>query len=185
MAGKFTNNMLKVMDILSRNWYTTYSGIAFSYKAYNGSTPQIGPSDRTSVRDIFGMIAEAMNKMTTSYTAPFDPSFGYNLACTFLGYGSGDTEPTADDYNLESVISTLTGSGATQVITATGKQYTQVVTNETADTITVKEIGLYALFWSAEIPGLRPALLYREVLDAPVTLQPGQTNTFTVELVLI
>ena len=185
MAGKFTKNMVKIMDLLFRNWYTTYSSISFSYKAYNGSTPQIGPSDQTAVRDIFANVAQAMNNMSSNYTAPFEPSFNYNVGCTFMGYGSGDTEPTADDYNLESVISTLTASGATQGITATGKQYTQVITNETANTITVKEIGLYALFYSASIPGLRPALLYREVLDTPVTLQPGQTDTFTVEITLL
>lgn len=103
--------------------------------------------------------------------------------------GSGDTAPTIDDYAMDSVLSNLTliteiskGYGATNSETedygdpiATN---TATYRNDTNANIEVKEIGLiFKDTWYN-----RWFLIYREVLDTPVIIEPNHTKSFSVTI---
>lgn len=187
MAGVFTKNMTNTMNVLLCDWYEKFNRLSFSYKDWEGTEKTItgtSPVMRLSCE----YTANAFDSMTTQLVPETPSGWDYNTGITFLSYGSGTTEPTADDYTLESPISTLTGSSATCGKTASGKQYTQVVTNETNEDVTITELGLFVLVHIAynEASAMKSSImLYHEVLDTPVTLAPGQTATFTVELTFV
>lgn len=187
MAGKFTKNMANTMNVLLCDWYEQFSSLSFSYKDWEGTEKTISGND-TMTRLAYEYTARAFNSMTTRLVPETPSGWDYSTGITFLSYGSGTTEPTADDYTLESPISTLTGSSATCGKTASGKQYTQVVTNETNEDVTITELGLFVLVnatYNYATVMNSSIMLYREVLDAPVTLEPGQTATFTAELTFV
>lgn len=103
-----------------------------------------------------------------------------------VAVGTGSAEPTLNDYNLESPVShtDMPVSSSSFGVTANyTKQFTYVMQNATDAAITVSELGLF-LRSSAITTGLTKlcCLLGREVLDTPVTVQPGQTATFTYEI---
>lgn len=187
MAGIFTKNMVNITNMLLSDWYTQFTSLSFSYKDWEGTEKTITGNVNTT-RDSCEFTARAFDTMTT-WTVPMTPSgWDYTTGITFLAYGDGTTEPTADDYTLTNYIDDLTCSSATCGKTATGKQYTQVVTNETNDDIEISEIALFALVYvnNTQPSAMKSAImLYREVLDTPVTLEPGQTATFTVELTFV
>lgn len=187
MAGVFTKNMSSLMNVLLCDWYTQFTSLSFSYKDWEGTEKTITGNNNVT-RDSCEYTAKAFDTMTTQLVPQTPIGWGYSTGITFLSYGSGTTDPTTDDYTLESPISTLTGSSASCGKTASGKQYTQVVTNETNEDITITELGLFVLVHINSISELAmrsSVMLYREVLDTPVTLEPGQTATFTVELTFV
>ena len=185
MAGVFTKNMINVMDVLLQDWYTGYGSIRFSFTNWLGAeiTRQ---TSATTMQRCYKMLAQSFNNMSPVIVPP-STSTG-DTGYTFLAFGSGTTEPTADDYTLESPISTLTASSVTCGKTTTGKQYTQVITNGTSEAIDISE---FALLTYVGVDGSgsetihSSIMLYREVLDTPVTLEPGQTATFTAELTFV
>lgn len=186
MAGKFTKNMASVMDVLLRDWNADSSGIRFSFTDWQGNviTRQ---SDASTMRTSYEMLAQSFNQMGT-ITVPTSSGSFDNLGFTFLAFGSGTSEPTDDDYMVTSLISTLTVSSATCGKTVNGKQYTAVVTNGTTDSIDISEFALFTRVnvAASSLEALQTSImLYREVLDTPVTLEPGQTATFTVELTFV
>lgn len=105
---------------------------------------------------------------------------------SFIAVGSGSTEATKDDYTLESPITSLTVSSYTFGATAEGVQYTSVMTNPTDSDVVIREIGIFEKMNinSAYLPA-HCCMWGREVLDTPITLEPGQTATFTAELTFV
>lgn len=106
---------------------------------------------------------------------------------TYLYVGNGNTAPTADDYCLESKISTLTlvqESKTHQAANATinyGEAITSdvaVYQNNTSADITVNEIGLFFKdTWYN-----RYFMIAREVLDSPVIIEPNKSYSFSVTI---
>lgn len=187
MAGKFTNNMVNILNLLTKNWNTNYASLRFNYKDYLGVSKTVASSYQQTAT-AFGYIAGGLTTAAVNTTTPTVPSSG-TIGCWYMCFGSGDTDPTEDDYTLDELISTLTWSSSTAGQTVRGKQYTTVITNSTNIDIVIKEFALFETVYMGDLQegvGMKGAMmLYREVLDTPVTIQPGQTNTFTVELVLI
>ena len=110
---------------------------------------------------------------------------GEENTCTLV-VGTGITKDKSTDYTMEYVIQE---TSILQVVSQTSSiYYTQLadslgtvsrtVKNISDTPITITEIGLYVRgnfdynLW----------LLYREVLDTFVTLQPGKKYTFTIDL---
>jgi hypothetical protein len=187
VAGVFTKNMSSLMNVLLCDWYTQYTGMSFSYTDWEGTEKTItGNIDTT--RESCEYTAKAFDTMTTR-TVPATPrGWDYSTGIAFLSYGSGTTDPTTDDYTLTDYIDNLTCSSGTCGKTANGKQYTQVVTNETNEDITITELGLFVLVhvnYSQPSAMKSSVMLYHEVLDTPITLEPGQTATFTAELTFV
>lgn len=102
-----------------------------------------------------------------------------------LAVGAGETAENVADYNLASII---TSSSILNVVAQSSVIYSnsynsslgtvaRTVQNIADDSLTIREIGLIA-----RNPENQSVLLYREVLDTPVTLQPGKKYTFTIDL---
>lgn len=110
-------------------------------------------------------------------------ALGYLGRTDCIPLGSGDTAPVESDYALETPLS---GYNVLSVVeekpvwdTTTGVVSNTVkmtVQNRNAEAITVREWGIQRVdgslsFWS---------LLYRAVLDSPVTIQPTQSAMLTL-----
>ena len=110
-------------------------------------------------------------------------------------FGQSDTTPTAADYNLgdpvmsnltyvSAVASDLTWSGSTA-----SRTYTVTVQNTANAAVVFREYGIFAESWyrsSGTSNNITACMVYREVLDTPVTLAQYETATitFTVSLTL-
>ena len=97
-----------------------------------------------------------------------------------LAFGFGTTEPTINDYKIETPITTLTAGGNSLVNgnsyeTYSTVTFTQTVNNATADAITINEIGIYG--GTAGIS----TLFSRDVIS-PVTIAPNESKTFVVTI---
>lgn len=108
-------------------------------------------------------------------------------------FGSGTTQPTENDYKLESPISS--GISVTRdvykTVTSSDKLSVEIhysVTNTTGSDITISEIGLKKSIYAASVPNIsatpiltntptlgRVFLIDRTLLDNPVTIHPGDT----------
>lgn len=110
---------------------------------------------------------------------------GGENTCTLV-VGTGITKDKSTDYTMEYIIQ---DTSILQVVSQTSSiYYTQLadslgtvsrtIKNVSDTTITITEIGLYTRgTYDNEL-----WLLYREVLDSPVTLEPGKKYTFTIDL---
>lgn len=124
-----------------------------------------------------GYIRSYMGGSTIS--APPSSETG-GVAYPFIGLGNGDTLESVNDYKLDSYINTL--SYVTGSASQNGDLCTKTATfkNNTSSTIIVKEVGLY--FGSGNSSTYPPLLLARKVLDTPISIEPGETKTFSVHI---
>lgn len=107
---------------------------------------------------------------------PSSETAGTNLA--FIGVGSGDTPESVNDYKLDNYINTLTYVSGSAAQNGELANKTATFQNDTSSTIIVKEVGLYYDFGS----GYPPVLMARKVLDTPVSIEPGETKSFSVHI---
>lgn len=120
-------------------------------------------------------------------------SYAYNdYAYNDLRVGTGTTEPTADDYCLESETSALTlvsasttGSYTNDNLSEGNSAKTIVTTyiNSTTEAVTISEVGYFIEHANSyDLDGtnttVRNFLMAREVID-PVEIGVGETYTFT------
>lgn len=135
----------------------------------------------------------------TSYMIPPQGEIittGYGITTqTTLVVGSGTTPVTDDDYKLDVPITTLTAVSATtscktnntgSILSPTTFVVSTTYRNDTEAPVTVNEIGIMIPVGylgssiSSNPNGLSSCLIYREVLETPVTIEPNQLRTFTV-----
>lgn len=114
---------------------------------------------------------------------------GNTVATSYIGLaiGSGTTPVTFDDYKIEQPNTTLTDGGHTLTVgTGYGNNsicvYTQTVTNETSDPITISELGVMGAY-SANAPSTSYSqVLYTRDVITPVTIGVGETKTFVLTI---
>lgn len=115
---------------------------------------------------------------------------------TTLVVGSGTTPVTDDDYKLDVPITTLRAVSATtscktdktgDTLSPTTFTVSTTYRNGTDSPVVVKEIGImipvgYKTSGSSSTNknALSSCLIYREVLETPVTIEPNQLRTFSV-----
>lgn len=113
---------------------------------------------------------------------------------TTLVVGSGTTPVTDDDYKLDVPITTLTAVCATtscktedtgEKLSPTTFVISTTYRNNTDSPVVVKEIGImipvgYASSRTLNNNALSSCLIYREVLETPVTIEPNQMRTFSI-----
>ena len=103
-----------------------------------------------------------------------------------LFVGTGTTTPTKDDYKLESAVAFASPFGSC----THNSNVTSVVrtfTNDTEEDVTITEIGLYvfhSLCACNSNYSSYPVLVGRKILDAPVTIEPNETYTFTYNVIM-
>lgn len=174
-----------------RNYYNLLSALILTDDELSSTTPPTAYTPPIMIKTTTGANMEAgFNK------ASFCRSNKSNLANFFLigkgnagindqsgstydfdiRLGTGSTPVTYDDYCLESQISLTLVSSSGSLTTPTEitgdttnsvKQYT--LNNSTGSSVTVTEIGI-----SIQV-GASQVLLYREVLNTPVTLAPSES----------
>ena len=111
-----------------------------------------------------------------------------------IGFGTGTTPVTVNDYCLENLISTLTipSGNMSKTINFTvsedGKTVTRTVKvtvspkNNGSENVTVGEVGFFQQVFDGQYPAIgKPVLMHRIVFDEPVTIEAGATGTFTFE----
>lgn len=115
-----------------------------------------------------------------------------------LAIGSGSTSPTKSDYKLENWIPTSKVKFVSSRVTQNKNyldvdeppefifNYATTYKNVSSDPVTVSEIGLVVGTWNWALTtgGSNDKkvkfLLARNVLDNPITIQPGELYTFTM-----
>lgn len=136
---------------------------------------------RTSGGLVIGLPTEYFSGIATcnDYNTATGALYTYNVG---IALGSGTTQPTKEDYKIETPITTLTSSGASNNIRRTGvysSDYiitaTQSVVNNTSNNITISEIGLFFGTSTGCV------LLTRDVIT-PVTLAVGESKTFILSV---
>ena len=104
----------------------------------------------------------------------------------YLMLGTGTTAPTADDYRLESPITTNLSCDSVSVSrTSLIKTYTATFTNSGSSDITVTEVGFIAYIfyeYSNHDEKSDQFLMDRTVLETPITIPAGESRTVTYEL---
>jgi hypothetical protein len=111
-----------------------------------------------------------------------------------ISVGTGGTAATEDDFNLEN---TITSSSITMTMTGTQVgcddgnkpwiKYSITITNDTGDTLTIREIGYKQTVSVMRKPSASNTenvvcLLDRTVLDTPVEITPGDAGIIEYKL---
>lgn len=106
---------------------------------------------------------------------------GYNACYSNFIVGSGATPVTGDDYQVEKeIVNGLTCEAITvqtddEARTVT---YRKTLYNASQKDITIAEVGLTGPVCLQN--SMKQALIYREVLQTPVTLAPGESATLRI-----
>ena len=134
----------------------------------SGTVRQTG----TSTSNVASAI-NALNHMATSASSN---------STTYIQCGTGTTEATEDDYNLESQ---TTGLNCDSVVTAVGsnntKTYTATFSNTTNSDIAVTEIGFF-MNYAYQGSSTEDFLLDHIILDTPITIPAGESKAITYEI---
>lgn len=174
MAGVWTNN------------WRAFRNIMLMGSHHNGLSTVVN-TDGVTVADRFNE-----NVTATSPLGVYSNDQSTTNSAGSIRLGTGNTAPAASDYNLESsaTINYLTCATTAPVYNDQDGTITRTVTisvqNQSGSPVTIREWGVYgavrtAVYYSNLVA---TALLYREVLDSPVTLANYQTATVEVTLTL-
>lgn len=148
--------------------------------------------------DISGETVYASMPYASNSSGRFFPGVGSIQAITGsvnaagVRVGAGATQPTEDDYNLESQITTIAGTTLTNITFNCDNNDNPVVNipvkvqNNGDGPITVREIGYAVSIRCGTSVGSSGSahiiLLDRTLLDTPVTIQAGETKVITYTL---
>lgn len=145
---------------------TVYKPLSKNYMNY----PQIdGLGDNCKI------CTSGSNYNSTNIT---DSSFGFSGCEIYLG--TGNVTPTIDDYKLSGEL--ITGLVFQEQGTTANNNsitFSAIATNNTESPVTIKEIGLGGKSTS-NTPFV--VLLTRDVLATPVTLNTGDSKTFSITI---
>ena len=137
----------------------------------------------------------------------YKPTMGRNSSTSFItnalsntsfgvAVGSGNTEPTEEDYSLESQVTGLTGS-ISVVDTLNSEDFSfkhslvVTLTNPGSEDVIIKEIGYFGSSGTSETRGgvvgqnlnARGCLIDRTVLELPVTVPAGESAAISYDFI--
>lgn len=119
-----------------------------------------------------------------SQTAALPLGDVYGFFNTNLIVGAGTTPVTPSDYKIETeIVSDLVCEGVTAELdeSAGAITYRKTLRNSGESEITINEIGLAAPY-ATDRSTLYHALIYREVLETPLVLEPGESGTVAITI---
>lgn len=94
--------------------------------------------------------------------------------------GTGNVTPTIDDYKLSGeLVTSLTSQEKSTTANNNSITFSAIATNNTESPVTIKEIGLGGYFSGST---RFVVLLTRDVLPTPVTLNTGDSKTFSITI---
>ena len=118
-------------------------------------------------------------------------SFTPNPASAGWTVGTGNTPATANDYQLETPINSGVSGSATinpindSTLNRIIKKVSIIITNTGSTNISINEIGFKDSIYSNTAINKSGNnaifLLYRTVLETPVTLTPGESTSFVID----
>ena len=205
----YNNNFARIIAGLFSTTYGSGTGTdvggggGYTLQVTDGSARTDGQAETTKNSLTCGLaLGYGRYYMSSNATTTMIPSRGQAVtitqgisAQTTLVVGSGTTPVTDDDYKLDAPITTLTAVSATtscktadteEVLSPTTFTITTTYRNSTEAPVTVNEIGImipvgYKYSGSGTMSNaLSSCLIYREVLETPVTIEPGQLRTFSI-----
>lgn len=173
-----TNNFKKIMCGILLNSGNTTEGNATAYPKSAQTLKNIeGNTTTTEVGSSFGAFP-----MQTAINAfnQFKSNISNSIQGISVRVGTGDTEPTAEDYNIETPAEGITVTAiATEPTQGGTKIYTATIANKTQEDINIKEVGLFLAFY----PNHNQINLY--MLDrtkVDITIPAGETKTYNYEI---
>ena len=115
----------------------------------------------------------------TNYDSTSIPPSNFGLQGCEIYLGTGNVTPTIDDYKLSGeLVTVLTSQAENTTANNNSITFSAIATNNTESPVTIKEIGLGGYLTN-------PAcvfLLTRDVLATPVTLNTGDSKTFSITI---
>ena len=116
----------------------------------------------------------------TIYDSTSITTGNFNFSGCEIYLGTGNVTPTIDDYKLSGEL--VTGLKSQEQSTTANNnsiRFSAIATNNTESPVTIKEIGLGG-YMSGSVPFV--VLLTRDVLATPVTLNTGDSKTFSITI---
>lgn len=178
-------------------WNTsTFADGSLKVKNYLGTevammnfTQPSGTSISNSAMEQFTGFCVALSHFTNYITPTNGISYSAAYPFSFIAVGSGTTTPTYDDYNLEAIHSSslthlgykIQTIGYNDTDKSWGKRITRSFRNSSSNTITISEIGVYGCIPYGSNKTSH-CLLYREVLDTPITVEADQKFEVSVDM---
>ena len=115
----------------------------------------------------------------TSYNSTSIPSGSFTLQGCQIYLGTGNVTPTIEDYKLSGeLITSLTSQSQSATANNNSITFSATATNNTESSVTIKEIGLGGYYSNPNCA----LLLTRDVLPNPVTLNAGDSKTFSITI---
>ena len=116
---------------------------------------------------------------STNYDSTSIPTGNFNFTGCQIYLGAGNVTPTIDDYKLSGELVTgLTRQEKSTTANNNSITFSAIATNNTESPVTIKEIGLGG--YNSSTPCV--VLLTRDVLTTPVTLNVGDSKTFSITI---
>lgn len=171
------------VGVWTNNWRAAKNSMLIAREAQGLSTfVSITGTTASSDYDRTSVISPLLSHYSSSNSRYWNRPSSYTISFVF---GAGQTTPTATDYALESEITPLayvsqTSSISKDVQNGTfSRTYKVVVQNQESVSKTIKEWGIYAV-----TTGSSYIMLYRALLDTPVTLAQYESAEFTVTITM-
>lgn len=160
---------LSLLDGMAREVKTTAGTVYSSSGAYKDTPTLNGLYNNCRICTV-----------DTLYNSVDVPSSSFSFDGAHIYLGTGNTAPTIDDYKLSGdLITGLTSQVQNTSATNNSITFSATATNNTDAPVTIKEIGLGG-YKSAS--GTCVVLLTRDVLPTPVTLNVGDSKTFSITI---
>ena len=170
--------------MLLSNWYKALkenmSGAAQTYVNMIGKTP-------TYTAPLSWMRFNASGQ-TNPYLGKIQTQYGGNVYGGVL-FGTGNTEPTLEDYKLSGDV--ITGIEGTAIVSSKEDddgsltiECIYTITNGNSFEITISEIGVFGMGSSSYAGSSLAVLLDRTILDEPLTIPAGGLGqvTYTIRM---
>lgn len=115
----------------------------------------------------------------TNYNSTSIPTGNFNFTGCEIYLGTGNVTPTIDDYKLSGeLITSLVSQEQSTTANNNSITFSAIATNDTKSPVTIKEIGLGGYYNNPNCV----FLLTRDVLATPVTLNTGDSKTFSITI---
>lgn len=115
-----------------------------------------------------------------SYDSTKIPTSQFDFHGCQIYLGTGNVTPTIDDYKLSGgLVTGLTSQEKVTIANNNSITFSAIATNNTESPVTIKEIGLGG-YTTGSIACV--VLLTRDVLPTPVTLNTGDSKTFSITI---
>jgi len=164
-------------DVTSKYLYfggtSTTGGVTYRNIINSSATSTNVTSGFNQLGVLYGMVANGNPESVTNF---------YSMGIGLIGVGTDDTPVTYEDYKLGNIVALPQTQYNIVNIVEDGKHiglgYTVSINNNTGADVEIKEVGLYSGLYNQS----KPFLIYREVLETPITIPNGQSIVVTMRL---